>query len=174
METKQQLPINYTERAELTIPEFGSTPELKLDFTAIKEGENRLIEAKVVNGGTYSELEYTYNEGYRQAKRHLSHIGYEITRAKKAVREAKSKAILDLYPDFLKEAKLKDNATVRDAFLERQSDFVAAQDRVDMLTAMESLLEGKIKVFENVCRYMKKEMDLIIRSGIDPNKYVRR
>lgn len=174
MDTEQKLPINYTERAELTIPAFGSTPEMKLDITAIKEGESRLIEAKVVNGGTYSELEYVYNEGYRQAKRYLSSIGYEITRAKKALREAKSRAILDEYPEFLKESKLKDNATVRDAFLERQADFVAAQDRIDMLTALESLLEGKIKVFENVCRYMKKEMDIIIRSGIDPNKYIRR
>lgn len=174
METEQKLPINYTERAELTIPAFGSTPELKLDITSIKEGEKRLIEAKVVNGGTYSELEYVYNEGYRQAKKHLSHIGYEITRAKKAQREAKSRAILDDYPEFLKENKLKDNATVRDAFLERRPDYVAAQDRIDMLVAMESLLDGKIRVFENVCRYMRKEMDIMIRSGIDPNKYVRR
>lgn len=173
MTIEQTLPVNYTERAELTIPEFGSTPEIRLDITSIKDGENRLIEAKIVNGGTYAELEYVYNEGYRQAKRHLSVIGYEITRAKKALREAKSRAILDEYPEFLKENKLKDNATVRDAFLERQADFVAAHDRIDMLNAMESLLEGKIKVFENVCRYMKKEMDIVIRSGIDPNKYVR-
>lgn len=174
MDTNQKLPTNYTERAELTIPAFGSTPELKMDITAIKEGEKRLIEAKVVNPGTYSDLEYIFNEGYRQARKHLSQVGYEITKAKKAQRDAKSRAILDEYPEFLKENKLKDNATVRDAFLEKQLDYVASQDRIDMLVAMESLLEGKIKVFENVCRYMRKEMDLIIRSGIDPNKYVRR
>lgn len=173
METDQKLPINYTERAELTIPAFGSTPELKLDITSIREGESRLIEAKVVNGGTYSDLEYIYNEGYRQAKKHLSHVGYEITRAKKSLREAKSQAILDDYPEFLKENKMKDNATVRDAFLERRGDYVAAQDRIDMLTAVESLLEGKVKVFENVCRYMKKQMDITIRSGVDSNKYLR-
>lgn len=174
METKQTLPTNYTERAELTIPEFGSTPSLTLDISKIKEGERRLVEAKVVNPGTYSDLEFVFNEGYRQAKRHLSQVGYEITRAKKALRDAKSKHLLDNYPEFLKESKLKDNASVRDAFLERQEDYVAAQDRIDMLTALESLLEGKVKVFENVCRYMRKEMDIVIRSGVDPNKYIRR
>lgn len=170
----QKLPINYTERAELTIPEFGSTPAISLDISKIKEGENRLIEAKIVNPGTYSDLEYTFNEGYRQAKTHLSQVGYEITRAKKAVRDAKSRYLLDEYPGFLKENKLKDNASIRDAFLERQKDYVDAQDRIDMLTALESLLEGKVRVFENVCRYMRKEMDIVVRSGIDPNKYVRR
>ena len=174
METKQKLPISYTKVVELTIPEFGSIPAIPLDFSAIKEGESRLIEAKVVNGGTYNELEYTFNEGYRQAKRHLSEIGYQITQAKKALREAKSKAILDEYSDFLKEKKLKDNATVRDAYLETKEDYVAAQDRIDMLTALECLIEGKIKVFENVCRYMKKQMDLTIRSGVDSNKYIGR
>ena len=174
METNQKLPTNYTDRAELTIPEFGSTPAITLDVTKIKEGEKRLVEAKVVNPGTYSDLEYVFNEGYRQAKTHLSQVGYEITVAKKALRTAKSKYLLDEYPEFLKENKLKDNASVRDAFLERQDEYVAAQDRIDMLTALESLLEGKIKVFENVCRYMRKEMDIVIRSGIDPNKYVRR
>lgn len=173
METNQKLPINYTERAEITIPEFGSTPKITLDISKIREGENRILEAKVVNPGTYNELEYSFNEGYREAKKHISAIGYEITRAKKALREAKSKYILDEYPEFLKENKLKDNATVRDAFLERQSEYVAAQDRIDMLTALESLMEGKVKNFENVCRYIRKQMDLIIRSGVDPNKYIR-
>ena len=173
MDTDQKLPISYADRAELTIPEFGSTPAIPLDVSAIKEGESRLIEAKVVNGATYSELEYIFNEGYRQAKKHLSEIGYQITRGKKALREAKSRAILDDYPEFLKEKKLKDNATVRDAYLETQLDYVSAQDRIDMLLALECLIEGKVKVFENVCRYMKKQMDLTIRSGVDSNKYIR-
>jgi hypothetical protein len=174
VDTDQKLPVNYTERAELTIPEFGSTPSITLDISKIKNGESRLIEAKIVNPGTYSDLEYVFNEGYRQAKTNLSQVGYEITRARKALRDAKSKYLLDEYVDFLKENGLKDNASIRDAFLERQKEYVAAQDRIDMLTALESLLEGKVKVFENVCRYMRKEMDIVIRSGVDPNKYIRR
>lgn len=160
--------------AELTIPEFGSFQKLVLPMVAIREGERRLIEAKMVNPATYSDLEYTFNEGYREAKKNVSIIGYEITRAEKAIREAKSIAILDEYPEFLKTQSLKDSATVRDAFLERQPNYVAAQDRLDMLKAMLDLMEGKIKVFENVCRFIRKEMDLAIRSGsIDSNRYLR-
>lgn len=173
METEQKLPINYADRAELTIPEFGSIPKIVLDISDIKRAESMILDAKVVNGGTYNDLEWNFNEGYRQAKTHLSEIGYQITRGKKALREAKSVAILDVYPEFLKEKKLKDNATVRDAFLERRVDYVAAFDRVDMLLALESLMEGKVKNFENICRYIKKQMDITIRSGVDSNKYMR-
>jgi hypothetical protein len=159
--------------AELNIPKFGSSDQIMLPMTSIREGERRLIEAKMVNPATYADLEYTFGEGYREAKKNITIIGYEITRAEKALREAKSVAILDEYPDFLKQNKLKDNATVRDAFLERQANFVAAHDRIDMLKAMQDLMDGKVRVFENVCRYMKVEMNLVIRSGVDSNKYAR-
>ena len=92
--------------------------------------------------------------------------------AKKALRTAKSTYILDEYPEFLKEKKLKDNATVRDAYMETKKEYVEAQDRVDMLTALESLMEAKMKNFEIVCRYMRKQIDIMNRSGIDPNKYM--
>lgn len=173
METDQKIPQNYIQKTELALPEFGSSPATTLDLSKIYEGERRLAESRVVNPATYNDLEFVFNEGYREAKKYMSLVGYEITKAKKALREAKSKYILDEYPAFLKENKLKDNATVRDAFLERQAEYVAAQDRIDFLTAIETLLEGKTKNFEIVCRYMRKQMDLIIRSGVDPNKYIR-
>lgn len=159
------------ERAEMVIPSFGSLPALKLEVSKINEAEKRLHEAQVVNPGTYSNLEYVYNEGYREARKHLSVIYYQITQAEKALREAKAVALLDEYPEFLKSTGQKDNTHIREAFLERQANYTAAQDRIDMLKAMEKLMEGKVKVFENTCRYMKKEMDLIIRSGMNPNKY---
>ena len=134
------------DRAELVIPSFGSTPPLRLDLTKIREGESRLHEAQVVNVGSYSNLEFVFNEGYREGKRHLSIIGYQISLAEKALREAKSRALLDDYKDFLTKKNIKDSAQIRDAFLETQIDFVMAQDRIDMLKAMESLIDGKIKV----------------------------
>jgi len=168
----QILPIKFAECVEFTIPAFDTRPPVSLIFTSISEGEKRLIEARLVNGGTYSDLEYCFNEGYREAKKNLSTVGYEISQAKKILRRIKSQYILDVYPKFLKENGLKDNACNREAFLEKQADFVSAQDRLDMLLALESLVEGKIKVFENVCRYMKKEMDILIRSGMTGNKYI--
>lgn len=159
---------------ELVIPPFNGSQPIPLPLSSIREGERRLIEAKMVNAATYADLEYCFGEGYREAKKNISVLGYEITKAEKALREAKSIAILDDYPDFLKDKGLKDNATVRDAFLETRKDYVSAHDRIDMLKAMLDLMEGKVKVFENVSRYMKKEMDLLIRGGvIDHNKYAR-
>jgi hypothetical protein len=161
------------DRAEIALPAFGSTPSLILDVSKIREGEARLVEAQMVNPATYANLEYVFNEGYREAKRHMSVIGYQITQAEKALREAKSTALLDEYPEFLKKSAIKDSAQIRDAFLERYVPYTSAQDRIDMLKAMESLIDGKIKTFENTCRYMKVEMQLTIRSGVDSNKYSR-
>lgn len=168
----QTLPIDFVESTEITIPEVGARPSMLLSKNSINEGYNRLVEARVVNMSTYSDLEYVFNEGYREAKANLSVVGYEITVAQREVRRIKGEYILDVYPGFLKERGLKDNAANREAFLERQADYVAAMDRVALLTAMQNSFEGNVKVFENVCRFMRKEMDLLIRSGaINPNKY---
>jgi hypothetical protein len=165
--------MDNSKKAELVIPQFGSLPQMTLDLTKIKEGEDRLYEAQNVTVISYSNLEYVYNEGYREAKKHLSQVGYQITRAEKALREAKSRALLDEYPVFLKDRNMKDSAQIRDAYLETVKDYTEAQDRIDMLKAVDALLDSKVKVFENTCRYLKKQMDIVLRSGIDPNKYVR-
>jgi len=165
------LPVNFTDQSKLTIPPSQNRPAIDIDMGKIREGEERLLEAKVVNPATYTELEFIFNEGYREAKKNLAAIGYEITQADRRIRQVKSIYILDEYPAFIKESKLNDNATNREAFLERQTDYVEAIERMNQLKALESLMEGKIKVFENVCRYMRKSMDIVIRSGINPNKY---
>lgn len=169
--SEQNLPSNFAENKELVIPNFDNRPSVSLDFTKIKEGESRLIEAKVVTPTTYTELEFCFNEGYREAKKNLSVVGYEIAQAERIIRRIKSEYLIDEYPSFLKERKLNDNSANREAFLERQQSYVEAVERLTSLKALESLLDSKVKVFENVCRYMKKSMDLIIRSGINPNKY---
>jgi len=167
----QNLPSNFVEESVLVIPAYDSRPAIALDFSKIKEGESRLIEAKTVNPATYTDLEFSFNDGYREAKSGLSIIGYEIAQAERIIRRIKSEYLLDDYPAFIKERKLNDNSANREAFLESQPNYVDAVERLNMFKALESFLDGKIKVFENVCRYMKKSMDLIIRSGIDPNKY---
>ena len=140
----------------------------------MKEGEDRFLEARVVNGGTYSSLEYVFNEGYRQARQHLSTIMYQVAMTDKEIRRIKSECLLDEYPDFLKTTKTKDSTATKEAFLERKEGYTTAMDRLAMLKAMEALFEGKIKVFENVCRYMRKEIDIQLRSGVmNDNKYVR-
>lgn len=157
------IPINHT----LEVPAFGKSPALSLHMSKIREAETRYIEAKLVNPSTYSDLEHTYNEAYRDLKQHLSSIGYQLGLADKALRLAKAEVMLGSYADHMKgKPKYQDNADLRDAFLIKDSDYAAALDRVAQLKALESNFEGKIKVLENVCRYMRQKMYLISKSGV--------
>lgn len=150
----------------IMIPELNGSPSVKLFTGNIKSAETRFIDAKNVNWATYNELEYSFNEGYREAKKNLVDIGYALSRTAKLQNERKSLLILDEYPDFLKMKAMKDSATVRDAFIEKDELYTNYQNRFDQLKAMEAMMEGKIKVFENVCRFIRKTIDIEVRSGI--------
>jgi hypothetical protein len=151
----------------MVLPSFGQSPSLSLDITSTKEAERRLIEAKTVNPITYSDLEHCFNESYRELKRHMSTVGYQIAMAEKALETAKANVLLDTYPNFMKDRpKSQDNADMRQAFMMRDKEYVDALDRINQLKAVESFVDGRIKVMENVCRYMRKQMDLVLRSGL--------
>jgi hypothetical protein len=151
----------------LVVPAFGKSPELRLDVTRIREAETRYIEAKTVNPSTYLDLEHTFNESYRNLKTHLSNIGYQLTLAEKALREAQASVILGAYADHLKDKpKYADNTMLKDAFLMRDAEYLAALDRINQLKALQSNFEGKVKVVENVCKYMRQKMYLISKSGV--------
>lgn len=159
----------------LTIPQFQGSSELCLPLDKTKEGEKRLIEAKTVNPLTYTELEYCFNEGYRELRRHLATIGFQLTEADKALETAKSNFLIDEYHEKIKDLpKSMDSADLRKAHLMRCAPYTEAMDRVNMLKAMEALLDGKIKTFEKTCAYMKKQIDLLLRSGqTSPGLYKR-
>lgn len=151
----------------LEIPAFGKSPALKLQMGHIREAEKRLVEAKQVSPITYADLEHCFNEAYRNLKSHLSLVGYQIALAEKAMEDAKANILLDKYPEFMKDRpKSQDNADMRKAFMMRDPEYIAALDRFNQLKALESNFDGKVKVFERVCAYMKKQMDLLLRSGI--------
>jgi hypothetical protein len=145
-----------------------------LSLNSTREGESRLLEAKMVNPITYADLECCYNQAYRELKRHLATIGFELSKADNALETAKSNFLIDVYQEKIKDLpKSYDSSDLRKAHLMRDSAYVDAKNRVDMLKAMEALLDGKIKVFERTCAFMKKRMDLVLRSGLsDPQLYV--
>lgn len=158
----------------MELPSFKKAPALSMDMTSTREAEARFIEAKMVNPATYAELEHSFNEAYRDLKRYLSAIGYQIVFAEKALEEAKADILLDKYPQFMEEKGMKktqDNADMRKAFMAKDPEYQACLDRVNQLKAIESNFDGKIKVLENVCRYMRKKMDLLIRSGLSGGDY---
>lgn len=160
-------PDSASDNSVLVIPAFGKSPVLHLEMSSTREAEKRLVEAKTVNPLTYSNLEHCYNESYRELKRHVSTLGYQITMAEKALATAKSDLLLDKYPEFMKDkTKTQDNADLRMAFFMRDPGYLAALDRIAQLKAIESFVDGRIKVMENVCRYMRKQMDLVLRSGL--------
>jgi hypothetical protein len=160
----------------MTLPAMGKVPAVSFEMGNIREAEKRIIEAKTVNPITYADLEGCFNESYRDLKKHLSSIGYQVALTEKAMEQAKSTVLLDIYPEFLKSNDMKksqDNADLRQAVLMRDTDYLAALDRFNQLKALESMMDGKIKVMENTCRYMRKQMDLILRSGLsNANHYV--
>lgn len=142
-------------------------------MTRVRGAEHRYIEAKTVNPLTYPDLEHVFNESYRDLKNYLSSIGYQLTLADKALREAQADVMLGKYADFMaSKPKYMDNSHLRDAFLMKDAAYIAALDRVNQLNALKSNFEGKIKVVENVCKYMRQKMYLISKSGMDPNHYV--
>jgi hypothetical protein len=160
--------MNNTQEHSLVIPAFQKSNELSLSLNKTREGESRLLEAKMVNPITYTDLESCFNEGYRELRRHLATIGYELTRAETAVEVAKSNFIIDTYPGIVSNLPraIQSQASTLQAHLVRDQDYLAAMDRVGQLKAFEALLDGKIKVFEKTCSFMKKKMDLILRSGL--------
>lgn len=160
----------------LTIPPYKESSELRLALDKTHEGEGRLHEAKMVNAATYSELEACYNEGYRELRRHLATIGFQLGEADKEMELAKSTFLIDEYPSLIKDLpKSQDSADLRKAHLMRNQAYVDSLDRINMLKAMEAMLDGKIKTFEKTCAYMKKQMDILLRSGsMNSNIYNKR
>lgn len=155
------------DKSALVIPAFGKSPALTLDTSKTREAEQRLVEAKTVNPLTYSDLEHCFNESYRELKGHMSKLGYQIAMAQKALEDAKARVILETLPEYMKDkAKSWDSADLRKALMTRDEEYRAAQDRIDMLKAMESFVDGRIKVMEKVSVHMRKQMDLILRSGL--------
>lgn len=150
----------------IILPAFGKSPQLTLDMGIIREAEQRLIEAKTVSPVTYTELSHCYNESYRMLKMHLSNLGYQLLMAEKALQIAKADVILGAYADYLVgKPKNAGSVDLRDAFLTRNEAYNAALDRSHQLQAIISNFDGKIKVLENVVKYMKQEMYLISTSG---------
>ena len=148
--------------------------QIELNLEATSVAESRFAESQSVSPITYSDLEYVFNAAYRELKTNLSILGYEIAKAKEIVENTKAEAVLDHYPEFIKDKpKGFDNSATRTAFIQRFQPYKDAVQRVQELEMLEKLLDGKIKTTERVASGMRKQMDLIIKSGIDPKLYVK-
>jgi len=154
---------------KLIIAGQGHANDLVIVTDKTKLAESRLHEAQYVNAGTYSELEYTFNEAYRELRNMISNIQYEITKAEKNINERKADLILDVIPNMLEgQPKSNNNSDFRNAVFAKDEDYQKYLDYLNKLKALESHFSGKIDVMTQTCRYMKKQMDLIIKAGYIP------
>lgn len=155
------------ENKSLTVPGLeGVCPPINLDITTIQEAETRLIEAKTVGPATYKSLEYLYNEGYRQARQHLANVEFQVMRAERQKEREKARVILEVLPLKLdgKPASCN-NADFRAAILSMDEKYNEVCEHIEKLKAMSAFFDIRIKVFEKVCQYMRKGIDLIIRGS---------
>lgn len=170
MSDEQGAPDNQTHL--MVLPAFGKAPALRMDMKNVRIAEQRLIEAKTVNPFTYADLEHTFNESYRDLKKHVAAIGYALAMSQKSLEDAKADVILGSYAELMQnKPKSHDTIDLRNAYLTRDPAYSAALERIAQLKALEANMDGKIKVMENVCRYMRKQMDLILRSGMTNTDY---
>ena len=162
-----KLPANtFNDGLALELPEFRGLPAIRLNVSALQEAERRVHEAQHVNPSTYTNLEHCFNEAYRELKRHLATVGYQIVKAENEYEKSRSIVLLDKYQEYMKDKPSKlDTSEFRKAYISQDKDVVEAKDRLDSLKALEIFLDGRVKVMENVCRFMRKKIDLIIRSG---------
>ena len=155
--------------SKLIIPAHGYAKELTLSTVKTKVAESRLHEAQAVNAGTYSELEYTFNESYRELKNMIANIQFEMTKIEKNINERKADIILDIIPSMLEgQPKSNNNADFRNAVIARDEEYQSHLEHLNKLKALESHFVGKVDVMVNTCRYMKKQMDLVIKAGYVP------
>lgn len=158
---------------EITLPAFRSLPPVTVQMGALKEAERRIIETKNVNVSSYNELEHVMNSAYSELKRNLSIVGYQILKTESELDKSKAVAIMDrYYGEYMKDKPSKaDNASVRDAFLARDAEVNEARERLDSLKVLHTFLEGRIKVMENVCQYMRNTIKIVVRSSGPGNLY---
>jgi hypothetical protein len=140
---------------------------LSLEFT--KAFESRVLDTRTVNPSTYNDLEYTLSLAYQELKGHFAEITYSLAKAEKMVDDVRAEVLLDRYPEFIKDKpRSMDTPDTRKSFVQKDEGYSKALEYRDMLKAYEMLIEGRIKAVEKISAYMKKQMDLLIRSGSMP------
>jgi hypothetical protein len=151
----------------LVVPAFRHCPELTLTMTGWQSAMGRLHEAKHLAASNYSSLEFTFQEAWRESKLNAIKVGDALRKAKQNVEEIKSDIILDEIPRKLEELpKSANNADFRKAVMNKNEDYKEALIHLEKLEATLEHFESHMKIMENTSRFLKKQMDYFIRSGV--------
>ena len=128
----------------------------------------RLHEVQNLVPANYSSLEFTMQEAWREAKANAISIGDAVKRANQTIEEIKADIVLDEIPKLLEEKKLAksaNNADFRRAVMAKNQDYQLALIHLEKLESMLMHFESHMKTMENTSRFLKKQMDYIIRNG---------
>ena len=115
----------------------------------------------------YLDLEFAFQEAWREAKTNAIQVGDALKKARQNVSEIKADIILTEIPQLLKELpKSANNSDFRNAVIIKNEDYKKAQEHVEKLEAMLEHFESHMKIMENTSRFLKKQMDYFRNIGI--------
>ena len=150
----------------IVVPAFMHCIEMKLNMVDWTVAINRFPEAKNVVPAMYSDLESDFQAAWRESKKNAIAISAGILKAKQNVDEIKADIILDDIPEALKELpKSANNADFRNAIMNRNEGYKKAVEHLGKLETMLQHFESHMKTLENTSRFLKKQMDYIVRNG---------
>ena len=159
---------NSTPGTKMIVPAFRHCKALSLDMVGWSSALSRLHEVQNLVPSNYTSLEFTMQEAWREAKRNAIQVGDAVKRANQNIEEIKADIILDEIPKLLEEknlAKSANNADFRKAVMAKSEDYKNALIHLEKLESMLLHFESHMKMMENTSRFMKKQMDYIIRNG---------
>lgn len=135
---------------------------LRLDLGEINTVESRIQEVAFTNPVKAPELLAVFNKAYSDLVGIISSVEYEFQMAKKHANEVRAIILIDKVPGILKEKGLSSaksptgSEDMRQAILDMDKDYSAAQDKVIQLKCILSLLEGKQKSIDMAYTSVKK------------------
>lgn len=145
---------------KMVVPAFRHCPELVLQMGSWQEAMARLPEAKNMAAANYTNLEYAFQEAWRESKRNAIAVGDAVKKAMQNLEEIKADVILEEVPRLLEgKPKSANNADFRKAVLSKNEDYKKAKEHLEKLEAMLQHFESHMKIMENTSRFVRKQMD---------------
>lgn len=149
--------ISLQEKAAYCPRGDGQGEPIRMNIARILEAQRRLNEVATVNQHTAAELMSTMNMSWLDAARAVSAITSEKAKAQNAMKDARAMAILAATDEVLfAKGHPKPSADLRSALAELDPTYLAARDRLDMITAALHYMQDKKQAFENGYTAVKK------------------
>lgn len=132
---------------------------LRLELSEVHLAESRMEEVAFVTPQKAPELLALFTHSYLLCNEMIAKLSYEETRAEKELSRIRSILLIDRVPGLIKEKGLTNSADIRNALVEADPEYQAAQDKVDFIHATIELMKGKMKSMEMSFSSVKKIID---------------